>query len=237
MKKNYRKRLKDFRLTGCVRTAGLFLFGLVLSSCICGGGPPKATLQYAIDYPPPSFSGLSGLQADIGVSRFSIARAYRGHEMVYSPKPYREDAYNYARWVAGPSDMIGDHLLRDLRASGLFEAVFSYCDAEEPRYVLKGGVEKIMETDRGDSTEAALAMNVILLDRGDTGHPEQIVFQRTYRAAEPMQKRTAENFAASASKAASRMAEEIIRDVHEAIQRRLLDERTESGGTTVRPQM
>ncbi len=207
-----------------VKTFAAFLFAALLSSCICGGGSPNVTMQYAIEYPPPSFSKPVRLDAKLGVERFSAARAFRGHGMVYSPKPFREDSYNYSRWIADPADMLGDHLLRDLRASGLFKAVFSYCDSEEPRFEVQGGVERIIETDRGDASEAALAVNIILLDRGEGKYQERVMFQKTYHAAGPITKRTAEDFAKGMSGAAARLSKEIISDVYEGIRETLSQE-------------
>jgi len=205
------------------RSTAYFFIALLLSSCVCGGGAPRVTMQYALEYQTPSFSGLQGAGAALRIERFSIAQAFKGHDIIYSPEPYREDAYNYARWVADPADLVGDHLLRDLRTSGLFTGVFSYCDPEEPRYAVQGSVQRIIERDRGNTSEAILSLHIILLDRGDTKYLNRILFQKNYEAVEPVKSRTAADFAEGASKAAARLSSEIIRDVYETVKGSLPD--------------
>jgi 2,4-dienoyl-CoA reductase-like NADH-dependent reductase (Old Yellow Enzyme family) len=48
------------------------------------------------------------------------------------------DHFNYNQWAVNPADMVGDNLLRDLRQSGRFRAVFSRYTPGEGRFVVRG---------------------------------------------------------------------------------------------------
>lgn len=54
--------------------------------------------------------------------------------------------------------------VRDLRESHLFQAVLPADSASKARFALEGGVERIEEVDQGEVWQAALVLNVTLLD-------------------------------------------------------------------------
>jgi ABC-type uncharacterized transport system auxiliary subunit len=203
---------ENFCLRILVVAAVLFFF----SGCI-GGKRPNVIDQYTIEYSSPAFNGFSRIDTSIKVGMFSVNQAFNSPAMVYAPAPFQQDAYNYNRWIVNPGDMITDYLLRDLRNSGLFAAVFSYSGTEEAPFLLQGNVEKFLEVDEKDSSKAELTLNATLIDTSRKGLTNRIVFQKNYSAAGPPEKKSARGFAESMSGAMQNISKQLISDIYHSI--------------------
>jgi ABC-type uncharacterized transport system auxiliary subunit len=190
---------------------------MAVTGCISGGQRTNIVYQYTLNYRSPSFPGLSRLDAVLTVDRFSAVEAYKSLSMVYSPSPFRRDLYNYYRWRVAPGDMTSDYLLRDLRSSGLFDAVFSSSEYEGTQYLLQGEVEKFLEVDEGGTSKAELVVNVTLLDKTQADVTKQVIFQKSYVSSGSVNERTPAGFAAGMSKAVEKLSADVIRDIHQAI--------------------
>jgi cholesterol transport system auxiliary component len=68
--------------------------------------------------------------------------------MVYKEGPNLRNVDAYNRWRIKPGDMVTDYLVRDLRNSGLFRAIFSYNDSKETRYLLEGQIDEFLEVNK-----------------------------------------------------------------------------------------
>ena len=190
---------------------------LVLAGC---GHPPVLVHQYLLDYPSPALKGTP-LNAGLKVDRFQVAQAYNTTSMVYQPGAFEREAYKYHRWRVNPGYLVTDYLARDLRQSGLFQAVFTYESSEKPRFALEGGVEDFQELDDSDGWKASLALIVTLLDTTQEEVPQKVVFQKSYRVTEPMVERTPKGLAESMSRALERASAQILSDVYQAARKRL----------------
>jgi ABC-type uncharacterized transport system auxiliary subunit len=115
--------------------------------------------------------------------------------------------------------MVTDYLVRDLRNSGLFKAVFSSGSAGNSRFVLEGGVEEILEVDEPGNWKAALTLNATLLDVSQKEITKRVVFQRSYRAVEPLPEQTPNGLAQGMSRAMGTISAQIIADVYQAAKR------------------
>lgn len=195
----------------------LLLIVLVFTGCIDRSKTSPMIENFALEYPSPSFAGLSALDRAVKVERFSSAKAYSTVSMVYRPEPYKLDVYGSNRWMTNPGDMVSDYLLRDLRSSGLFRGVFSYRDFEDARFVLQGGVEEFLESDDGERRSAVLTLTVALSDISQPSFPGRLVFQKRYSFSEPMTDRTPDGLAAAMSKGMAKASERIIGDVYQAL--------------------
>jgi ABC-type uncharacterized transport system auxiliary subunit len=140
--------------------------------------------------------------------------------MVYQPQPFKSETYNYSRWRANPGYLVSDYLLRDFRDSHLFNAVFGPSSDGRYRYFLEGGVEEFQEIDEPDGWKAALALTVTLLDVSVEELPQRVVFQKKYRALEPMPEKTPQGLAQGMSKAMQQLSARIINDTYQAIRQR-----------------
>ncbi|MEJ2697687.1 MAG: ABC-type transport auxiliary lipoprotein family protein [Candidatus Sulfobium sp.] len=195
----------------------IVLCTVVATGCISGGKRTQAVYQYSLDYGSPAFPGLPRLDAVLTVSRFPAVSAYNSLSMVYSPSPFKRDVYNYYRWRVAPGDMTTDYLLRDLRSSGLFRAVFSSSEYEGTHFLLQGEVEKFLEVDEDGNSRAELLVNVTLLDTTQADVTKQVIFQKSYSSSAPIHERTPAGFAAGMSKAMKKLSADVIRDIYRAV--------------------
>ena len=124
----------------------------------------------------------------IKVERFSVANAFDTSAIVYRDGPNLRNIDPYNRWRTKPGDMVTDFLIRDLRHSALFQAVFSYNQNEETRYLLEGQVNEFLESKEKDGFRAVLSFDVTFQDLSKKEVTERIVFQKSYGYAEPLEK-------------------------------------------------
>jgi ABC-type uncharacterized transport system auxiliary subunit len=195
----------------------LVLVMMVLSGCGLGGKPSYLVRQYVLEYPSPMIEAIAQSGELLKVERFSTAREYDTHAMIYREGPYQRGVDPYNRWRVNPGDMVTDHLLRDLRKAGLFKAVFSYNDGEETRYLLEGQVLEFLESKEKDGRKAVFDLNVTLQDLAKKEVPERIVFQRHYRYTEPLELTTCECLAQAMSKAMETFSRQLMMDLSKAV--------------------
>jgi cholesterol transport system auxiliary component len=188
-----------------------------LSACAGGGKPAVRVEHYALEYASPSLPERTPIDAVIGVDRFSVASIFNSVKIIYRQKPSLYNEYAYHRWRANPGDMVGDSLLRDLRAAGVFKSVFSYRDMENPAFRLKGGVGEFYESDEPAGRKAILSVSITLMDVSQKESTQQIVFQKDYRGEEPLTEQTVQGLARAMSRAVERLSGQIVRDVYEAM--------------------
>ena len=198
----------------------LIFFLAFLTSCLNLQRPARHVEQYTLEYPSPDFVGTPLAEASLKVERFTEVATFNTSAMIYRPEPFKLDAYQYHRWRVHPADLIGDHLLRDLRKSALFKAVFSHLDPQEGRFILEGGVEEFLEIEEQGRRHAVLALNVTLLDSSAKNLPDRILFQKRYRFQEPLEEKTPRGLAKGLSQTMKKFSEALIRDAHKAIQSR-----------------
>jgi ABC-type uncharacterized transport system auxiliary subunit len=200
----------------------LFMVGIVcgLMACTSGGKPSVMVEQYALEYPSPPMQNIGRIDQVIRIDRFSVAQIFNNIKMIYRQKPRSYNDYTYHRWRANPGDMVGDELLRDLRATGIFTSVFSYRDMENPDLLLKGGVGEFYESDEKEGRKAILSVNITLMDRTQKELARQIIFQKNYRYEEPIPEQTVQGFAQGMSRAVEKLSGKVMADVYEAVKNR-----------------
>jgi ABC-type uncharacterized transport system auxiliary subunit len=210
------RRLCPGRLT---RLSGLFfLLVALLSGC---GKPPMLVNQYILEYPAPGAAGKAKIAEAVKVEQFSVAQAFNTTAMVYQPQPFKNEVYNYNRWRVNPGYLVTDYLLRDFRDAGLFKAVFGPDSSGKYRFLLEGGVAECLEVDEPDGWKAALALTVTLLDTNQTELPQRVVFQKNYRALEPMMEKTPQGLAQAMSRAMAQVSARVLNDTWEAARGRI----------------
>jgi len=197
------------------------LLAVLLVACLSGcGKPPMLVNQYILEYPAPVTGGKVNLPAAVKVELFSVAQAFNSNAMVYQPRPFQSQSYNYSRWRANPGHLVTDYLIRDLRESGRFKAVFGPDSGGEHRFKLEGGVAEFQEIDAAEGWKASLALTVTLLDTTQAELPRRVVFQKNYRALEPLPEKTPQGLAQGMSRAMEQVSARIIDDTYEAARKR-----------------
>jgi cholesterol transport system auxiliary component len=197
----------------------LFIVGIAwtLVACSLGGKPAVMVEQYALEYPPSAIKNLSPIDTVVRLDRFSVAQIFNQGKMVYRQKPTHYNDYAYHRWRANPGDMVGDSLLRDLRAAGIFKSVLSYRDMENSPLILKGSVGEFYESDEKDDRKAILSVYITLMDTTQKELTKQIIFQKDYHYQKPVPEQTVQGFAQAMSRAAEKFSGQVITDIYEAI--------------------
>jgi cholesterol transport system auxiliary component len=221
MKDNFPShRQAPFRVTFrlLVILSGLLSLALPLAGC---GKPPVTVYKHLLEYPSPGVPNRPQVSAGLKVELFSVAQAFNSQAMVYRPTSYQSETYHYHRWRVNPGQMATDFLLRDLRHSDLFTAVFGYDLTAKARFLLEGAVEEFQEVNAGDHWSAVLALNITLLDTTREEITQRVIFQKNYRADEPLTDKTPQGLAAAMSRAMEKLSGAIITDVHRAALKRL----------------
>lgn len=197
----------------------LLLFAVIMltAGCVAGGKAPVVIDQYVLEYAPPSFEGVPPSGEVVRVGRFAVAQAMNTPMMVYRSRPYESNVDYYNRWRVNPGDMVTDYLLRDMRSSGLFKAVFSYRDAEYGRYLLQGNIEDFLEVSDAGGRRAVITVHVSLLDVSQKEITKRVLFQKKYGNAEAFAQNSASGFAQAMSRAMERTSRNIIKDVVSAV--------------------
>ena len=198
----------------------ILLFAMLASGCGLGGKPAYLVKQYIFDYPSPTVEEGVRTNDLIKVERFSIAKDFDTHEMVYQDSPFHRGSDPYNRWRVNPNDMVTDFLLRDLRRAGLFRAVFSYNDSEDTRYLVEGWVDEFLELTGKDGRKGVLSLNVTLQDLTQKEIVGKVVFQRDYRYVESLEAATPEGLAQGMSRAMEKLSRQIIQDISRALKNR-----------------
>jgi cholesterol transport system auxiliary component len=197
------------------------VLAVFLVVCLSGcGKPPMLVNQYLLEYPAPVTGGKAKIPAEIKVDLFSVAQAFNTNAMVYQPQPFQSQTYNYSRWRANPGFLVTDYLIRDLRESGLFLAVFGTDGSGKYRFKLEGGVAEFQEVDAAGGWKASLALTVTLLDTTQEELPRRVIFQKNYRVQEPMPEKTPQGLAQAMSRAMEQVSARIIHDTYEAARQR-----------------
>jgi ABC-type uncharacterized transport system auxiliary subunit len=199
----------------------LWLVPAILFASGCGlpkSHPPVLVKQWTLEYPAPKPGGAK-LQAELKVMRLQASQALPGAEMVYRPAPNERGVYHYNRWLASPSDLVGDFLLRDLRSQGGLTVVFSNRQPQRPRFKLEGGVEEFLEVDDGQDWHAALKVNLTLLDTKQDDVTKRLLFQRDYTLTAPMPSKDPAGLAKAMSQAMAKFSKQARSDIYEAIKK------------------
>jgi ABC-type uncharacterized transport system auxiliary subunit len=194
------------------------LVSLFLITGCAGSGKPEYNVDnYLLSYPAPSWNKTDKLNTTVKFNRFSIAAAYNSANMIFRNDPYSFDSFNYSRWAVNPADMIADSLLRDMRESGYFQAVFSRYEGDEGRFLVSGGIEEFyLLMDKNNKT-AVIGITISLKDTSEKETGKKIIFQKKYVREEPLQESSPRGYCQAASQAMRVISQQITDDVYAAV--------------------
>jgi ABC-type uncharacterized transport system auxiliary subunit len=195
----------------------LIVLSLIIIGCAGSGKPQYEVEKYLLNYSAPSWDKPYKLNTSVKFNRFSIASVYNSANMIFRKDSYSLDTFNYSRWAVNPADMIADSLLRDIRESGFFRAVFSRHDTDEGRFLISGGIEEFyLRMEKGDKT-AVISISVSLKDTREKETGKSIMFQKKYFREEPLQESSPRGYCQAASQAMRIISEQITNDIYAAI--------------------
>lgn len=189
----------------------------LIVGCVTSAKPPYNVESYLLNYQAPSWDNAKKLATSVKFNRFSIAAAYNSTNMIFRKDAYSLDSFNYSRWAVNPADMVGDSLIGNMRASGLFRAVFSRYETEEGRFVVSGGIEEFyLRIDKSNKT-ALIGISISLQDIREKETGKSMMFQKKYVREEPLQDQSPRGYCQAASQAMQVISREIISDIYTAV--------------------
>jgi ABC-type uncharacterized transport system auxiliary subunit len=195
----------------------MIALSLIIMGCAGSGKPPYEIENYLLSYSAPSWDKPDKLNTSVKFNRFSIAAAYNSADMIFRKDSYSLDSFNYSRWAVNPADMIADSLLRDVRGSGLFRAIFSRHDTDDGRFVISGNVEDFFLRIEKNNNTAVLSITISLKDSREKETGKSILFQKKYVREEPLQESSPEGYCRAASQAMRIISEQITNDIYAEI--------------------
>jgi ABC-type uncharacterized transport system auxiliary subunit len=201
---------------------GVLALTIILIAGGCSGlqKPSNQIDYYTLEYDSPAVEGLSKLPCVLRLARFTVAPTYNTDRIVYSDRSYKRKVYAYHKWRANPADLVTSFLERDIRGSGLFQAVVPEDSRFPSSYYVEGAVEEFYEKDTETGWMAVLGINVALMAENEPDVTKRVLFQKTYRFEEPCQKKNPRALARAMSQAMSRMSEALIHETYDALQSR-----------------
>lgn len=211
----FRKQLPGF----CFIVMALFL--CLIAGCSTGGKPQYNVETYLLNYPAPSWNNPEKLPTSVKFHRFSIAVAYNSTSMVFRSDDYSIDSFNYSRWAVNPADMTGDSILRDMRGSGLFQAVFSRHETDASRFIVSGGIEEFYLRADSSNKKAIIGISISVQDTQEKETGKRMMFQKKYLQEEALKDSSPKGYCEAASRAMQIISREIISDIYRAAKTRV----------------
>jgi cholesterol transport system auxiliary component len=194
----------------------ILLMGLTLplTACLDLKQPSNKIEYYSFEYDPPRMADHQSVSHVVKVALFSVSPIYNTRKIIYRDDAYKRAAYDYHKWQANPAELVTYFLARDMRQSGIFEAVVTRNSQFPHTYVLGGSVDKFLESDTQAGWQADLSLNIILMSEHETDVSKKIIFQKSYHISKPCRQRNPRALAEAMSAAMSEASARIIHEVY-----------------------
>jgi ABC-type uncharacterized transport system auxiliary subunit len=126
----------------------LFMTSAVLLVA-CGAGRPIKYYQLTIPGEAGTAAGANASQFILLVGNLQASHLYREDRIVYSNGGTQMGTYETQRWAQPPTEMVEEVILRELRASGRFRAVYAHRSNTTGDYLLRGRLYDFKEVSEG----------------------------------------------------------------------------------------
>lgn len=189
-----RRRPAIFRLAAVV----LFLGG-------CGATRPSQYYQLTVPGDAPVAREGDSTPVTLVVGTLVASDLYREDRIVYSTTKEEMGTYEYQRWAEPPTEMIQEVLLRELRSSGRYRAVFPHRSDTNGDYLLRGRLYDFKEVS-GNGMVARLTVDFEMRDlkSGTT------VWTHYYHHDEPVNGKNVPAVVAALNKNVQRSVKEVL---------------------------
>jgi ABC-type uncharacterized transport system auxiliary subunit len=111
---------------------------VALSLAGCGATRPSKYYQLTIPEIQSAAQGADSVSATILLGPLLASHLYREDRIVYSSGREEMGTYQYQRWAEPPTEMIQEVLVRELRASGHYKAVYAQRSTANGDFVIRG---------------------------------------------------------------------------------------------------
>ncbi len=202
-----------------MRTISYFLIGIiVLLACGCGfKQQPPVVRYYILDYTAPDPIDAAPLPVSIHVKRLQTQAPYDSRRIVYAENAFQRTTYSYHQWMANPADMITGLIVRDLRTTDFAKTIVTGTPGSRVDHIIEGTIEEFYENDTTPDWQAVLSLSFTLIRTGDDTLRETVLFQKTYRRIEPMERNNPVSLARGMSKAMQTISARFMKDAYDQI--------------------
>lgn len=171
-------------------SSALLLFAGVSAGC----GATHATKYYQLTIPAdmPRTTGPNPYPVTLMLGPLTSSHLYREDHVAYSSDGESMGVYEFQRWAEPPTEMIADVLLRELRMSGRYRAVYASGSSVRGDYVLRGHLYDFKEVS-GNALVGRVTLELELRET-KTGN---IVWTQFYTHDEPVAKKDVASVAAA----------------------------------------
>jgi ABC-type uncharacterized transport system auxiliary subunit len=185
--------------------AGMLAASLILAVLLAGCGAPKPIKYYAVNYPTKSTVAPDAVNASLMVRPFESSPLYLDDKIVYGFDSPEMGTYEYSRWANSPVEIMQIALVRGLRSTGRFQAVYTVRSDPNGRFILGGHLYDFKEVDSSSNVLARLTFIVYLRDR-KTG---KTVWDYSYNHDEPASEKSISAFVQAMDKNLDRSVQEV----------------------------
>lgn len=148
-------------------TASLAL--LVAWLCGCGAARPSKYYQLTVRADTGSVEQPGAVPITLLMGAVMTTHLYREDRIVFGNGPEQLGTYEYQRWAEPPAEMIQEVLLRELRASGRYRAVYNRRSNMRGDFAMRGHLYDFKEVTGGQmATKVTLELEMRDLKTGAT---------------------------------------------------------------------
>ncbi len=198
----------------------LIIFSFSFSGCISLKQPNTKFEYYTIEYDtlsPDKPTVPTRKSTILKIIDFSAAPIYNTDKIIYSDQQFKRTPYFYHKWKVKPAEFVTYFLSRDLKESGLFEAVLPPTSASLYTHTVEGIVDEFLEWDSNDDWEAVLSISVTLQVAREPETDKRVMFQHSFSTRKKCQEKNPLALAQAMSLAMAEVSEEIGIAIHGAL--------------------
>lgn len=129
----------------------------------CGAARPAKYYQLTVPGDAAAGQTADPLQVTLLVGNLFASHLYREDRIVYSTGGQQMGTYEYQRWAEPPTEMLEEALLRELRASGRYRAVYAQRSNTNGDFLLRGRLYDFKEVS-GSSMVARVTVEFEMRD-------------------------------------------------------------------------
>ena len=140
-------------------------FSWAMAGVLLGGcGATRPSKYYQLTIPGDAADGQAGpVPATLLVGSLFASHLYREDRIVYSGSGEQMGTYEYQRWAEPPTEMIEEVLLRELRSSGRYRAVYTHRSSMNGDFLVRGRLYDFKEVS-GNGEVARLTVDFEMRD-------------------------------------------------------------------------
>ena len=186
--------------------AAAFLPALMaLFLCACGAARPSKYYQLTIPGDVPARQAADPAPVTLLIGNLFASDLYREDRIVYSTAGEQMGTYEYELWAEPPTEMIQEVLLRELRSSGRYRAVFTHRSDTNGDFLLRGRLYDFKEVaENGMSARLTVEFEMRDLKNGAT------VWTHYYQHDEPVSGKNVSAVVAALDKNVQRAVKEAL---------------------------